>query len=89
MTAFNRDLFERSRLAMSLLAPNRTYLEVNPAMARMLEIERDKLAGAHLNNFIPEGEQDDADAAWNELLRPRAPARRAPHQDRQRRASCT
>ncbi|HEV7774921.1 MAG TPA: PAS domain-containing protein, partial [Conexibacter sp.] len=68
MTPFNRDLFERSRLAMSLLARNRTYLEVNAAMARMLEIDRDQLAGTHLNQFIPEGEQDDADAAWDELL---------------------
>jgi PAS domain S-box-containing protein len=62
-----RELFESSRVAMSLLSPDRRYFEVNQAMADMLESDRDKLAGRPLNDFIPEGEQADADAAWTEL----------------------
>jgi PAS domain S-box-containing protein len=62
-----RDLFERSSVAMSLLGRDRTLLDVNEAMARLFETDRDELIGMNYMDFIPEEDHPGAYATWEAL----------------------
>lgn len=62
-----RELFERSSVAMSLLARDRTLIDVNEAMARLFESDRETLIGMNYMSFIPEEDHPGAYATWEEL----------------------
>jgi PAS domain S-box-containing protein len=62
-----RDLFDRSTVPMSLLSSDRTLIDVNDAMARLFETDREALIGVNYMSFIPEEDHENANATWEEL----------------------
>jgi PAS domain S-box-containing protein len=68
VSAFSRELFDRSDVPMTLIALDRTLIESNQAMADLVGRPRESFRGADSRSYVAPEERADADAAWAELL---------------------
>jgi PAS domain S-box-containing protein len=63
-----RSLFDSSLDAVLVATDEREYVDANPAACALLGVPRDELLGSKIEDFVPEGQEDAARAAWGEFL---------------------
>lgn len=63
-----RALFDSALDAILVATDDREYVDANPAACELLGVPRDELLGSRLEEFVPEGQEDAARAAWDEFL---------------------
>ena len=63
-----RALFDSALDAVLVATDDREYVDANPAACELLGTSREELLGSKLEDFVPEGQQDAARAAWGEFL---------------------
>jgi PAS domain S-box-containing protein len=63
-----RALFDSSLDAILVATDDREYVDANPAACELLGVARDGLLGSRIEDFVPEGQEDAARAAWGEFL---------------------
>jgi PAS domain S-box-containing protein len=68
LSAFSRELFERSNVPMTLITLDRTVIESNQAMAELVGRPRESFPGSDSRTYVAPEERADADAAWAELV---------------------
>ncbi len=63
-----RALFDSTLDAVLVATDDREYVDANPAACELLGVPREELLGSRLEDFVPEGQEEAARAAWGEFL---------------------
>lgn len=63
-----RALFDGVLDAVLVATDDREYVDANSAACELLGISKEELLGSKLEDFVPEGQEEAAQAAWGEFL---------------------